>query len=122
MFSIKQNLFDRIGLAFLRVLFIYLIAHNSVHACLFVSMADNKSALVGYNEDFLELRTKIWFFPNTDSDYGRAIWGFNRALDQYQGGMNDQGLFVDMNAINNHSGWKADSKKANLDEDLSNIS
>jgi tetratricopeptide (TPR) repeat protein len=58
----------------------------------------------------LEPRTKIWFYPATQDEYGRAYVGFDRYLDSYQGGMNAAGLFLDMNAVN-PTGWQPDPSK-----------
>jgi tetratricopeptide (TPR) repeat protein len=81
-------------------------------------MANKKIVLVGYNEDFLELRTKIWFLAAEKGAHGCMIWGFDRAIYPYQGGVNDRGLFVDLNALTIPSGWKADPKKADLNTDM----
>ncbi len=38
-------------------------------------MAKNGFVLVGYNEDFIDLRTALWLFPAGDKIYGRILWG-----------------------------------------------
>ena len=65
-------------------------------ACTVVIKASGEAVLVGNNEDYIEPRTKIWFIPPSDKSYGYVIWGFDRYLYRSQGGMNDQGLFIDI--------------------------
>jgi len=100
--------------AFPAVLSIFAAAAKPLEACTFVAMAKGGVVLAGYNEDFNDLRTKVWFFRATDKAYGRMMWGCDRALYPYQGGMNDQGLFVDFNAVD--TGWRPDPSKPNLEE------
>jgi hypothetical protein len=52
--------------------------------------------LVGNNEDFLHPLPKVWFLPPEGGKFGRVYFGFE---NQYQGGMNDQGLFFDGTAV-----------------------
>ena len=85
-------------------------------ACTIVVKADQNSILVGNNEDYLEPRTKIWFFPAGERIHGRVIWGYDRALWPYQGGMNDRGLFLDINAVG-FTGYKDDPDKPDLPGD-----
>ncbi len=97
--------------------FILLFEYNySAYSCtIFVKTGDDL-VLVGNNEDYIEPETKIWFFPESPNSFGRVIWGYDRYLLKYQGGMNDQGLFIDINAIN-YSGWVDDPLKPNLPGD-----
>jgi hypothetical protein len=57
---------------------------------------ENGLVLAGNNED-LNSRHRIWFFPPQAGKYGYVYVGF----DSYgiQGGMNDQGVFFDFNAL-----------------------
>jgi len=86
-------------------------------ACTIVMKTDGEKVLVGNNEDFLEPRTKVWFLARTDDAHGRMIWGYDRFLDPYQGGMNERGLFIDINAIG-FTGWQDDPEKADLTDDI----
>jgi penicillin V acylase-like amidase (Ntn superfamily) len=79
-------------------------------------MAKSGVVLVGYNEDFLDLRTALWFIPAKDKAYGRILWGYDRPLFSYQGGMNEKGLFIDFNFCA-ETGWKADPDKRDLADD-----
>lgn len=78
--------------------------------CTIVTISKNGEVWAGNNEDYLEPRTKIWFYPATRDQYGRAYVGFDLYLDPYQGGMNEAGLFLDINAVN-PTGWQPDPNK-----------
>ena len=99
MFQIGKNPFPRMCPTLLAFLVISSATARQVQACTFVSMAKNGLVLVGYNEDYIDLRTALWFFPAGDKTYGRILWGYDRPLFPYQGGMNEKGLFIDFNAV-----------------------
>jgi tetratricopeptide (TPR) repeat protein len=78
--------------------------------CTIVTISKDGEVWAGNNEDFLEPRTKIWFLPATQEKYGRVYVGFDHYVDPYQGGMNEAGLFLDMNAVDS-TGWHPDPSK-----------
>lgn len=117
MFQIGKNPFPRMCPTLLAFLVISSATARQVQACTFVSIAKNGLVLVGYNEDYIDLRTALWFFPAGDKTYGRILWGYDRSLFPYQGGMNEKGLFIDFNAVGSETGWKADPDKPDLIED-----
>lgn len=110
--GIKKRIFFIVFLSFL-----CLIGVKSGFSCTIVIKANDDILLAGNNEDYIEPRTKIWFFPSTGEDYGRVIWGFDRYLYPYQGGMNDRGLFVDINALSIFTGWQDDPEKPDFEGD-----
>jgi tetratricopeptide (TPR) repeat protein len=66
-------------------------------ACTMVMASKNGVVFAGNNEDWKNPRTIANFFPASADEFGRVCFGFD---DGYaQGGMNDQGLFIDGNAI-----------------------
>jgi tetratricopeptide (TPR) repeat protein len=75
-----------------------------------VMVARNGKILAGNNEDWKNPKTYMWFTPATEKYYGRICFGFDRGFGFTQGGMNDQGLFIDGNALR-PTGWKADPAK-----------
>ena len=87
--------------------------------CTIAMIAKNGVVLAGNNEDWFEPRTKIWFVPASKEAYGRVYVGFDHAPihSRFQGGMNDQGLFMDMNAVN-PTGWQSEPGKPRFQEDL----
>ncbi len=116
LFDVKHGLIERMLFLFLLFLLICPAPPRSLQACMFVSMAKNGVALAGCNEDSVNLPTKVWFFPSTGKAHGRMLWGYDRDLWPYQGGMNDQGLFMDINSLA-FTGWKDDPKKPGIEDD-----
>ena len=67
--------------------------------------------LVGNNEDRSFFQTTMRVFPATERRFGRIVFGYTDA--PFQGGMNDQGLFIDGNALRS-TGWKPEEGKPNF--------
>jgi len=83
--------------------------------CTIVMAAKGGTVLAGNNEDWNNPATKIWFIPGSNGRHGRVCVGFD---DLYaQGGMNDQGLFIDANALG-PTGWKPVEGKPEFQGDL----
>lgn len=83
------------------ILFFY--PANPTEGCTIVMIAKGQIVLAGNNEDWKNPITKIWFIPASNGEYGRVCVGFDDMFAQ--GGMNDQGLFIDANALG-PTGWK----------------
>jgi len=65
----------------------------SARACTVFSYSQSGSVLVGNNEDVPFFpQAAMWFVPASTNGYGRVCFGWNGFA---QGGMNDQGLFID---------------------------
>jgi len=75
--------------------------------------ARNGLVLAGNNEDRNHPQTIVSFMPATESFYGRVVFGYDDA--PIQGGMNDQGLFIDGNAIAPTGSRSSPAKKKNGD-------
>ncbi|UCE17063.1 MAG: tetratricopeptide repeat protein [Gemmatimonadota bacterium] len=84
--------------------------------CTFVIKTHGETVIVDYNEDSIEPRTKIWFYTPSDESYGYVIWGYDRYSYRSQGGMNDQGLFIDINSVG-FTGWVNDPEKPDFEGD-----
>lgn len=90
-------------LAFFLILIMCFGAAEPTEGCTIVMVAQGKIVLAGNNEDWKNPATKIWFIPAANGKHGRVCVGFD---DLYaQGGMNDQGLFIDANALG-PTGWQ----------------
>lgn len=76
--------------------------------CTIVMAARNGLVLAGNNEDRDHPKTVVTFIPASGHYYGRVIFGCDDAF--VQGGMNDQGLFIDGNALA-PTGWRPDPHK-----------
>jgi hypothetical protein len=76
--------------------------------CTIVMTVKNGLVLAGNNEDRNNADTTISFTPATSRFYGRIVFGYRDA--PIQGGMNDQGLIIDGNALA-PTGWAPEEGK-----------
>jgi len=81
---------------------------SGAFGCTIVMAARDGLVLAGNNEDRNHTQTIVTFIPATAKYHGRIVFGYDDA--PVQGGMNDQGLFIDANALA-PTGWKPDSGK-----------
>ena len=58
---------------------------------------DGQNALAGNNEDFINPLMYAWFIPASPGRFGRVYFGFDDFVPQ--GGLNDQGLFFDVEGL-----------------------
>lgn len=61
--------------------------------CTIFTASNTDTVLVGNNEDWNNINTRVWFLPAEHGKFGRVFFGFNNAYPQ--GGMNERGLFYD---------------------------
>ena len=64
-------------------------------------VSNSEVVLVGNNEDAIFPITKVSFFPATENHFAKVVFGYKKYLNNYQGGMNEKGLFVDGNSLSN---------------------
>jgi penicillin V acylase-like amidase (Ntn superfamily) len=95
---VKRFLNSIIGLMLLTV-------NSSTDACTIIMLSKNDVVLVGNNEDARDPYTCYWIIPPSNDEYGRICFGFTDPFENPQGGLNDQGLFIDANAIAS-TGWQ----------------
>jgi len=77
------------------IILLTLLGFNQpTNACTIFTSSSNKAVLAGNNEDMCTTNTLIHIFPSTQDSYGRILWGF-KGEENYQGGMNEYGLFFD---------------------------
>lgn len=90
------NMIKILSLSFLLIAQFFSYSH--VSACTVFNCNRGNIVLAGNNEDWnYSTDVKIWFVPPIGKNYGRVCFGWNQFIffPQAQGGMNDQGLFVD---------------------------
>lgn len=63
-------------------------------SCTIFTASSNSIVLAGNNEDMCTTNTEIHLIPGSNDKYGRIFWGFI-GDENYQGGMNEYGLFFD---------------------------
>lgn len=100
------------------IIILFFISANPAEGCTIVMVAKGKIVLAGNNEDWRNPKTKIWFSPASDGEYGRVCVGFDNLFAQ--GGMNDQGLFIDANALS-PTGWEPIEGKPTFEGSLDTI-
>ena len=72
--------------------------------------------MIGNNLDASNYFPKMWFVPPTEEQYGRLCFGFDENFKIAEGGMNDQGLYISVNALDQETGWTADSTLPDWEE------
>ena len=95
-------------LALVFLLITVLQLQPQVQACSTVTREAKERVLVGYNLDTGSFFPKVWFIPAAEGQYGRMCFGNGDLFGVAEGGMNEKGLFVAVNALNEETGWKAD--------------
>ena len=105
-------------LAYFLITILILASANPTEGCTIVMVAKGKIVLAGNNEDWRNPKTKIWFVPASNGEYGRVCVGFDNMF--VQGGMNDQGLFLDANALS-PTGWEPIEGKPTFQGSLDTI-
>jgi hypothetical protein len=79
------------------VLSLLIITVYSCSACTVFTASQGDKVLAGNNEDWYPVDTQVRFIPAINDSHGMAIFGFSDIW--FQGGMNDEGLFVDITAL-----------------------
>lgn len=87
---------------------IFLLAISPAFDCTTVIKVKGPSVLAGFNLDYSNYVPKIWMIPASDGRYGRFCFGFDENFKIAEGGLNEKGLFIAVNALNEDAGWKAD--------------
>ncbi len=85
--------------------------------CTIAVATDGETILAANNEDYADPRTALWFIPAANGAFGRVLWGYDRYSFPHQGGMNERGLFIDLNAIPG-TGWTNSPDKPDFTEDV----
>ncbi len=67
---------------------------TDLSACTIFTSSSSKNVFAGNNEDMCTTSTVIHIIPPKDGHFGRILWGFEND-ENYQGGMNEHGLFFD---------------------------
>lgn len=94
------------------VLFIPSLAFD----CTTVIKAKGAFVLAGFNMDYRNFVPRVWIIPASEGCYGRFCFGFDETFRIAEGGFNEKGLFIAVNALNEDAGWKADLRLPNWEE------
>jgi hypothetical protein len=85
-----------------------LLCSNLAFDCTTVVKVKGTSVLAGFNLDYKNYIPRMWMIPTSESRYGRFCFGFDENFKIAEGGLNEKGLFIAVNALNEDAGWKAD--------------
>lgn len=77
-------------------------------ACTNVFVTTGGARLVGANLDCSNYVPRVWFVPPSKGQYGRYCYGTDADEKIAEGGVNEKGLFIGVNALNADTGWKPD--------------
>jgi hypothetical protein len=86
------------------------------YGCTTLFTAREHAAFVGFNLDYSNFFPKIWVIPASEGRYGRFCFGFDEKYKIAEGGLNEKGLFIAVNALNEDTGWKANPDLPNWEE------
>lgn len=101
-----MNSKEAIFTAILLISFLCMVQQS--YCCTVIMASRDGKVLVGNNEDRNHFETVISVIPPDGDQHGVIMFGYDDA--PFQGGMNDQGLFIDGNAVS-PTGWKAEEGK-----------
>lgn len=85
-------------------------------ACTNVYITTGGARLVGANLDCSNVFPRIWFVPPGEGRYGRYCYGTDAEERIAEGGINNRGLFIGVNALDADTGWRADTTLADWEE------
>jgi hypothetical protein len=79
---------------FFILIVVFFATSNLSFPCTIFTASSGNTVFAGNNEDMCTTNTEIHLIPGADGKYGRIFWGFI-GDENYQGGMNEHGLFFD---------------------------
>jgi hypothetical protein len=93
-----------------------LAAAPSSRACTIFVGVKADTVLVGNNLDAPHYFPRLWIIPESEGKYARICFGIDDEFRTAEGGMNDQGLYISVNALDEDTGWKPDQDLADWEE------
>lgn len=93
----------------LALLLTLVFASHHLYACTIFVSAQGNSVMVGNNLDASNCYPRLWFVPAANGHHGRLCFGLDENYKIAEGGMNDQGLYISVNALSKDTGWVPDS-------------
>ncbi len=79
---------------------------RSASPCTILFASSEPTHLAAANLDCSSVFPRIWFVPSSQGQYGRFCFGTDKNARIAEGGMNDRGLFIGVNALDEDTGWK----------------
>jgi len=84
------------------------LASGFAAPCTTVFTARGKARLAANNLDCSNVFPRVWFVPGTQGRHGRFCYGTDENQRIAEGGMNERGLYIAVNALDEDTGWRAD--------------
>lgn len=97
---------NRAMIAFTMLLLIVVVGASA--ACTIFVGVKSDTVLVGNNLDAPNYFPRLWIVPQSDGQYARICFGVDEDFKIAEGGMNDQGLYISVNALDEDTGWNPD--------------
>ena len=82
---------------------------SKIYSCTGIYIHNDSITLAGNNEDWTDYKTKMWFVPSENGNFGRVYFGYSNFYPQ--GGMNEKGLFFDGFATAPHEVVNSEGKE-----------
>lgn len=76
--------------------------------CTTVFTARGDARLAANNLDCSNVFPRVWFVPGSPGRHGRFCYGTDPEERIAEGGMNERGLYIAVNALDKDTGWRAD--------------
>ena len=96
-------------IGFIFCLVMIFVNTSKIYSCTGIYIHNDSITLAGNNEDWTDYKTKIWFIPSENGNFGRVYFGYSNFHPQ--GGMNEKGLFFDGFATDPHEVVNSDGKE-----------
>jgi len=100
----------------LAVMVMVLLFCRPAFDCTTIAKVKKNTVLIGFNLDYRDFIPKVWIIPTSKDCYGRFCFGFDKNFKIAEGGLNEKGLFIAANALNEDSGWKANPGLPNWEQ------
>ncbi len=97
------------------LIFLFASAVYSQKLCSIISLAENNTIYVAGNLDAPNPNSKMWVVPAENDLYARICFGFDKEFKIAENGINEHGLFVDLNSVDK-TNWKPDPSKPDWEE------
>lgn len=91
-----------------RALIILLFGSGIAVPCTTVFTSRDDVRLAAFNLDCSNVFPRVWFVPSAEGQFGRFCYGTDEEERIAEGGMNERGLFIAVNALDEDTGWAAD--------------
>ncbi len=93
-----------------------LVAASAPLACtIFMGLGD-EAVLVANNLDAPHYYPRMWIIPASEGRYARMCFGVDKEFRIAEGGMNEHGLYISVNALDDDTGWAADADLPDWEE------